>query len=323
MPNCPSYAATFLVRVTTFASVALLLGAGCGEEGEAGRPDAAPPPPIDSTTVAPDAPSHPDAAVGTSPVADMTDGTFALNSRLRSAGAGTSVVGDIHVTDNLAFLDVGDQGHAGFVYQAHLDFGGYDIYDLVSIADDGSELGVTYLYCQGDDLVYVYTETFAQPLIGEATSGSCQVALRATSAHVALPALQALPPGLDTGIAIDGPNLELHGDRGEVTLAGESYELLPFGTVNCSGCPDGPWLELHSLLVNDGGACFGIIYLFPDHHDAAQLDYTICLPSLVRRDAHFDVSWSGALHARSRAADGPVIRHPRPPPRGAGQPPQR
>ena len=246
---------------------------------------------------------------------------------LDASGYGTDRLGGIEVHANLATLELSGVAHRGLAYQHHdWQSAGYVLFDLLTVAQDGSNLAVTYLYGQDGQLPYAYTESFAHPLDWETSGGTVEWSETPTTVQPDIPELVARPAPLDVGIGIDGDELWLDGQSGEILLDGARYELLPFATVDCTDCPGGPWLEIHCLLTADepatmtwrqaGQACFGIVYLFPNDPDYAQLSYGICLPDLQTPSGDFEVSWSGSLAtARSRSASsgGPTVgRPPRP-----------
>ncbi len=239
---------------------------------------------------------------------------------LDASGYGTDRLGGITVSANLATLELSGVAHRGLAYQHHdWQSAGYVLFDLLTVAEDGSNLAVTYLYGQDGQLPYAYTESFDHPLDWETTGGNVSWSDTPTIVQPEVPELAARPAPLDVGISIAGDELWLDGSSGGIVLEGASYELLPFATVDCTDCPDGPWLEIHALLAGDEAreavpTCFGIVYLFPNQPDHAQLSYGICLPDLETPRGEYEVSWSGSLaQARSRAvAAPPVGRPPRP-----------
>jgi hypothetical protein len=211
--------------------------------------------------------------------------------------------------------------HLAVAWQDHdWDAAGYHLYDVLSVAEDGSNLAVTFLYCRGDALPYAYTESFLHPMDYEPTSGTCAGAARASSAAVSLPALSALPAHYDPGVRIDGEDVSWDGASGRVRLAGVDRALHPFGFVDCTDCPGGPWLEVHGLLDGPDDACFGILYLFPDDPSFVQLSYTLCLPGLERPEASLEADWyaSGEAARPPGVQIGPGLGRPpglsRPPP---------
>ncbi len=127
-----------------------------------------------------------------------------------------------------------------------------------------------------------------------------------------LPALAAAPAPLDTGMTITGTGIHLGAAGGQVDLAGATWELVPFNTVDCTTCPGGPWYELHSMLLRAGEACFTILYLRLNVPGSVQLGYTLCLPTLDRPDAVYTASWSGTPLAKQRAT--PRLWRPAAPP---------
>ncbi len=224
--------------------------------------------------------------------ADIT-GSDRLETLVLTAGAGT--------------FDLGGIAHTGTVYLDH-DWpeAGYHLYDLISIATDGSAVGMTYLYESAGSVPYAYTESYTIPMDWEVASGSLLTTNSDGSAALSLPALRALPPPLDVGIVVDGVDIQLNAAGGTLTLDGVSRAVHPFGTVDCSGCPGGPWLEVHSVLAREDDACFAILYLFPEDPTFVQVEHGLCLPSLKRLSGAVVAGWSGAL----REVDARRVRAP-------------
>jgi hypothetical protein len=238
-----------------------------------------------------------------------------------ASGGGEQRLDSVSVQGNLASLVLSGVPHTGFAYQHHdWQSTGYVLFDLLTVADDGSNLAVTYLYGQDGQLPYVYTESFEHPMDWEVSSGTVSWEQTPTTIQPQVPALEARPNPTDLGIDMDGEELWLEGSSGGVVVDGVSFELLPFASVDCTDCPGGPWLELHSLLVPGDGAalsrgaavdsnaagrgggtsasaCFGIVYLFPEDPSYAQLSYGICLPGLETPSGEYELSWSGSLAA--------------------------
>ena len=259
-----------------------------------------------------------DAAVELPPdvVAPAGTSTFHADFHVDAAGIGTHFLGSVSVVANDAQIALKGTAHVGIAYRRH-DWTdtGYVLYDLVTLAVDGSDLGVTYLYCLGTKLAYTYAESFRFRMESENASGTCDGAATATDVTVTLPALQALPPPWDSGIRITGDTLSLDGAAGTIRLAGVPYELRPFSSVDCTTCPGGPWYELHGLMVGEGRACFGILYLFPDNPGQIQLSYAVCVPDLatpVADGAWYAAPWTGQL-APATTRNTPPWR-PKPPP---------
>jgi hypothetical protein len=217
-----------------------------------------------------------------------------LSFSLNATGEGALKVKSLSIDTNLGSLSLSGAPHTGVAFESHAwTDAGWDIYDVLSIADDGSNLAVTFLYCQGTALTHFYVESFTDKIQVETATGTCEVAQQETAVKVSLPALKALPAALDTGITIDGTDIHLDAAGGTVTLGSQSWQLVPFNTVDCTQCPGGPWFEIHSMLLGDQQGCFTILYLYPDDKTKLQAAYTMCLPSLDRPTAWFDVSWDG------------------------------
>jgi hypothetical protein len=315
--------------------------------------------------------------------APSLEAAFALDA----VGSGEDRLGAVQVEGNLVSIVLSGVPHRGVAYQHHDWQGtGYVLFDLLTVAEDGSNLAVTYLYEQDGQLPYAYTESFEHPMDWEVTTGTVSWEEAPTVVTPGIPALTGRPEPLDVGITIEGDDLWLEGESGGILLEGNTYDLLPFATVDCTDCPGGPWLELHCLMEGEveaadswaalsrgagvgtdvggpsaadswgassrgagvgtdvggpsageawaalsrgaavgsnaagkgGGtsalACFGIVYLFPDDPDYAQLSYGICLPTLETPSGEFEVGWSGGLvtAVSSSPVGPPAGRPPRP-----------
>jgi hypothetical protein len=246
--------------------------------------------------------------------------SFEAEFLVDASGYGTDRLGGVEVVANLASLELSGVTHRGLAYQHHdWQSAGYVLFDLLTVAEDGSNLAVTYLYGRDGALPYAYTESFDHSMDWENTGGSVDWSETSTTVQPDMPALVARPAPLDVGIDISGDALWLEDEVGGVEIEGVSYALLPFATVDCTDCPGGPWLEIHALLEEEGQrdtsalACFGIVYLFQNQPDYAQLSYGLCLPDLSTPEGDFEVSWSGGLSTvRSRAhrAGGPPVGRP-------------
>jgi hypothetical protein len=250
-------------------------------------------------------------------VAPAAEGRFFGDGLLDAQGAGEDRLAAFEVQAGAVTLTLAGAAHRGLQYADHdWEDAGYHLFDLLTVSEDGGDLGVTYLYAQGGDVPYAYTESFTHLMDweyvgGEATWEAGEVPLEAT-----VPALLRLPEPWVSGLDIEGEDLWLAGTEGEITVGDATWTLLPFSSVDCTDCPGGPWLEIHSLLVGACEACFGIVYLFPEEPGRAQLSWGLCLPGLTPLEASFEVTWSGSL-ATSRGAR-PTAIAPWP-----GRPPRR
>ena len=244
------------------------------------------------------------------PASDSLRTAFTLDA----TGMGSDRLAAVEVQGNVVELELSGVSHRGVAYQHHdWQSTGYVLFDLLTVAVDGSNLAVTYLYGQDGALPYVYTESFEHPMDWENSSGAVTWLDASTVVTPGIPELLARPQPTDVGITITGDELWLSGTSGGILLEDRSYELLPFATVDCTDCPGGPWLELHCLFVDEDRSCFGIVYLFPDEPGLAQLSYGLCLPDLQTPSDEFGVAWSGTLAAvRAARPAGPQVGRPPP-----------
>lgn len=262
---------------------------------------------------APDAPGE--AGPPTDIAIAATTGQAQLGFTLAASGAGQKRLDALDIAKDVGTLTLEGKAHRGIAYQMH-DWGqaGYVLYDVLSIAEDGSDLAVTYLYCQDTNLPYAYTESLVHPMDWETTAGTCEGTGDAITASADLPALNVTTQPLDTGISIQGGDLQLGPAGGNVVLGGKQWQLVPFNTVDCStDCPGGSWYEIHTLLTADQQGCFAILYLFPDSPTYVQLSYTMCLPTLERPTATYQADWTGALQPKLPPFLQPMWWRPSPP----------
>jgi hypothetical protein len=266
------------------------------EGGDAAAPRADGPPPGDG-----------------GPLVPATHGSLPVSFEVDVTGAGSARLGQVTVDANAVAYTLRGVPHVGVAYHYH-KWLGYTLHDIVSIATDGSNLAVTYLYCQGSDLPYAYTESFVDAMDWEPMTGTCAGTVKDWAFETNLPALAVAPTAIDTGMSITGTDIQLDASGGHLDLAGVTWDLVPFNTVDCSTCPGGPWYELHVVLMRPGEACFTILYLYPDDPGQVRLALALCLPSLATPDAVYAAAWSGTLIPKRLGA--PLWR-PAPPPLAA------
>jgi hypothetical protein len=227
-----------------------------------------------------------------------TNGSLATDFQVDVAAIGEGRLDSVDIAGNRGSVVLSGAKHRGVAYLTHdWTSAGYTLVDFLSVAEDGTDLAVTYLYCEGADLGYAYTESFLHPLDWEVTTGTCDALMQSTVVQVELPALRAKPTPIDTGITISGTAITLAGGVGSVELTGKTWDLTAFNTVDCTDCPDGPWYELHTILERADEGCFGILYLFPDQPDSILLTGVVCLPSLDTASLSYDATWTGVVPA--------------------------
>jgi hypothetical protein len=261
-----------------------------------------------------------DARLESGALVPATSGSFGADFRFNSTGRGTARIGDIAISDNRAAVALGGVDHVGLSWR-QLDWSGagYQLYFELTLASDGSDLAVSWLYCSGGVINYVYSESFTLPLAWEGSSGTCTALTEAHGVDVAMPELRRLPDPFESGFLIQGDDLALAGPAGSIVVDGLTWSLLPFATVDCSDCPDGPWYEVHAALHRPAEVCYAILYLFPAKPDQVQLDYGICLPSLEQLSGMYDAVWSGEPSPLSYRPGRSVGEPPmRPPPAWQG-----
>ncbi len=182
--------------------------------------------------------------------------------------------------------------------------------DVVAVALDGSDLLISYIDCDPQDVTQpvqaLWVETLSVPLYGfSAHSGSCAGFVNANqTVPVALPRLTAAPKrSIATGITIAGPLIGLRGtEAGWLVVPGlGNLTTHMLSTVDCSSCVSnclecepGPWFELH--FVTTPIAMFGIYYIFPANATFVQLNYTFALPSYAQPSLNYQAEWTGSVN---------------------------
>jgi hypothetical protein len=277
---------------------------GGGSDDSAAPDDSAPPDDSTPADSAPDdsAPPHDSTPTDDSAtpgvIAPATDGTLRVPFDVAISGAAAPLLDTAAIAHAVGPITVFGESQRSLVWIDQA-WSGITLYFTLSIPDDGHAMNVTYFYCYGDDLGYVYALGFGEPLAGATATGKCPRAETPIDAKVSLPALTALPEPVATDIDVDGDAISIHDGRGTLELGGATYDVTTFGTVDCSDCGAPGWYELHSVLVGAGDACYGVLYLFPDTPDTVQLGWTICVPSLTQPDAphgvFYDAKWSGSF----------------------------
>jgi hypothetical protein len=224
-----------------------------------------------------------------------TRGQLALPFSLDADGEGNGPIGSIAVTDDTGTIEI-DGASLPFVAYERQPFSPYVLYQGLAVASD--RIYALWLYCLEGQLAYVYFEgTDGTPIDYVTVAGSCNGTETASTADVALPAIDMqLPPLLD-GYAIDGPNVHLaSGQPGTIDFGGgDPLTILAFDEVDCSRCGAAGWREVHTLLWDPMALriCFAIIYLF-EPGDPILVTYSLTLPTLTdpAGNTKLDATWS-------------------------------
>ena len=207
-------------------------------------------------------------------------------------GAGSGKLGAISLSHGVGTIQFADADADAFFFNATAvptgtgDAGQFATYrDFEIIAAQPNRLVVVFLTCTGNDLTYVYYETTdGIASAGEVpATGTCAVLERSTTEAVSLPAVDLAAPQLVSGFTMRGTELAFDGTQpGTASLAGDTYALYPFHSVDCTACASPGWYELHSLFWNRDKkkACLGIFYLEKATTAALRLAYAVCLPQL-------------------------------------------
>ncbi len=233
------------------------------------HPDSLPDIQLD-TPLEPDAPSDifADAEV-VGPAGDWA-GTFLADFSVDLYGSGTGQIGAIAMTQNSGTVVVNGQT-LRMVVSDRIEWdtpqGHYTLYQLLGPVAQG--LFVTYVYCLGTKLDYVYAEGFTLPMTGFPASGTCSLAVESTQVQAELTAIQTVPsPPFELGMVdLQGDSIDIVDGKGNAEVDG-GMEATLFGFVDCMECPstDGQgWYEFHAVLHKNfpERVCFGIFYVYP------------------------------------------------------------
>lgn len=220
-----------------------------------------------------------------------------------ASGAGSGVVASVSLQHNAGYIQLGGRNFYVLTYTPQRNFGGYDLMDGLAIRDDGADIALFYLYCQGGQLKYVFHESYFIDAASVGASGTCSDAQTDYSSRAFFPAITALPPGIDVGFSIMGSDLSLTGSKGQVRGSdGITRTFTTMAKVDCSKCPGGPWYEVHGIMdERPNDACFGILYLFPSNYNSVRLSYSLCMPELKSIDKVFSASWRPTNSLSDRA----------------------
>jgi hypothetical protein len=291
------------------------LPGGGGDDGgttdDSAADDSAPP---DDSAPADDS-APPDDSATPGVIAAPTDGTLRVPFDASIVGTAAPLLDQASIVHDVGPITVFGEEQQSVVWTDQL-WTGITLYFTLSIPDDGHAMNVTYFYCHGESLGYVYALGFGEPLAGAYASGKCPRVDTAVDAEVHLPALRALPDAVATDIAIDGHGITLQDGAGTLEVEGTSFDFTPFATVDCSGCGTPGWYELHVVMTGAGDACYGVVYLFPETPDVVQLSWTVCVPSLTKpgepEGVSYTASWSGAFPSSFAPVAPPHPWHPPP-----------
>lgn len=242
-------------------------------------------PPTDADGTLQDADTADDAPDATAP--ETWSGSYTAGFGATLQGSGTGKVGAIQIAANSGTVVVQNQT-VQMIATERIEWdtpqGHYTLIQLLGPTPQG--FVVTYVYCLGAELNYVYAESFTMPMTGYPASGTCTLSAQPTLVQPSLPAMSTLPPPpspLNT-VDLQGPKVDITNGTGTLTLD-QSYDVTMFGYVDCLTCPsaDGNgWYEFHSILHDSfpSQVCFGILYFFP-HSQALQLSWSFCFPDFV------------------------------------------
>lgn len=203
-------------------------------------------------------------------------------------GTGSDVVGAVSITGNVGSIQLSGNTLPTFI-QENIPWTdmGYTLYQ--GMAMDESHFYVYWIYCQSGKISSIYVEGVGdQVLENETASGKCDSMVADTSFEVSVPDIALKPIEPVKGYEIDGDQVYLSSATGlgivDISTLGEKYLFAPFSRVDCSGCGQGGWQELHSMFWNESMSrvYFGIIYLKNQMPSEISIDYTMGFPGLER-----------------------------------------
>lgn len=214
------------------------------------------------------------------------------------SGQGSRLIGAVNISANSGSIEIEGRKYTSYVYDT-IPWTAYMETLYQGIAADESHLFIYWVYCneQGQIENIFFEGTNGPEIQNETASGTCgnlPVSEASAPAPTLAPRIADIQPkSLLAGFKIQGGNLVYPAadPSGRSDLPGvymdqadnKTFDVYPFGLVDCSACANPGWLELHSLLVdqNSDQACFAIIYLKADK-TAPSVEYGICFPDLSR-----------------------------------------
>jgi hypothetical protein len=228
-------------------------------------------------------------------VVGPTDATVTLPFAATVNGEADATIGEISIRANVGSIEVNGEALPALAYEEQ-PFGQYTLYQTLVVAPD--RLYVVWLYCEADQLTYVYFEgTDGLSLDYEVASGSCAAISEETVTSASFPALDMAVPELLPGYVIDGPSIQLDGaSPGTIDFGGGPLHLLVFEYVDCTDCGGAGWEELHALMWDEALArlCFAVIYLF-EPGEPLQVAYSMTVPDLSdpAGNTSLEATWTG------------------------------
>jgi hypothetical protein len=270
------------------------LGCGCGDASSPREqnPAGGTPSTTTTTTIPTWIPPQPLDLGSSTLVAPATNGLLPVAFTLQAEGAAPGLISDLAIRENVGELKLDSARHAAVAYQAHYRFGVYDLYDVLSVAQDGSDLAVSWLYCR-PGLEWIWEVSYRHVLAPSAASGICRSTTAGIQTQVRLPPLRALPPPRRSGFKVVGPDINVGEGVGAIRLDGLTYNVHTLATVDCTSCPGGAWYEIHCLFRRQDEAGFGIFYLYPGSPKHVDFTNALTFPTLERKSVVFQATWSG------------------------------
>ena len=270
-----------------------------------------------------DAPADGDEDLGDSPEIEEDGPSFDLVNpfTVDVVGNGSIRMADVVLVSGSGSLGLVPGGAVPALAYEMTDWAeyGYTLFHLV--APEADTLNVSYLYCTGSGLAWIWHEDFDLSMDVESATGTCDFS--AVSTVVPDPDLLDLvarptAAQIVTGFTIDGAQISFSTGPGTIVIDGDTYGLYPFEVVDCttacSADPADGWWELHSILTDGAGSpCFGIIYLMVANPSGAFLGYPVCLDPVSRLDGPtYTAAWTAPPAGGAGVSPPSPIRSPLP-----------
>ena len=221
-----------------------------------------------------------------------SSGLLTQNYTVSLEGKGTKSIGAFHFDGNIGSIEVNGNILDSFIQKViPWDSKGYVLYQ--GLAFNQSNWQIFWLYCnEKNNIASIYYEGMTGPQLSfESASGTCGYHQNTSTQAFTIPKIALSNVNSISGFEIDNSKVFLK-SAGIGQLKNSPYRFIPFSLVDCSGCGDGGWYELHSLFYNSlNDYCFGIIYLLPNNKMTIQ--YSFCTKSFVGNVnlSQFDGQW--------------------------------
>lgn len=224
-----------------------------------------------------------------------TDTSISLDFNFSVTGGGDNMIGDVNISGSQGTIVINNQTLSTIIYaRIPWETLGYDLYQGVAFSD--TDFFVYWLYCSINnnslDKVYYESSNYYE-LTREFASGTCDVRDETSQPSFSLAERSIGVNRLVSGCTITGNDISFSdAEPGTLTYYDTTFDLYPFDYVDCSGCSDGEWWELHSIAhaAAEQTTCFTILYLYAGS-DSVFSSYSICFPNLDNINANLSGSW--------------------------------